>query len=138
MCCRHLTIGKISMNRPNRSPLLSEADTGLASEGRCCGFDYDLQLPRSEATDLAAIFKALANPVRLQILDILSRHSGEVCVCDIESHFDLSQPTISHHLRVLRKAGVLGSEQRGLWVYYYVRPQTLAPLQTLLDRLKQV
>ena len=90
------------------------------------------QLTAESAERLAVVVKALGHPVRLQIMDILS---GQVCVCDIEDHFTLSQPTISHHLKVLRKAGLIDSEKRGLWVYYYVLPEALAPLQALLDNL---
>ena len=74
-------------------------------------------------------------PVRVQMLYILSRYAGEVCVCDIESQFKLSQPTISHHLGVLRKAGLLESEQRGLWVFYYVRPAALEQLRGWLEAI---
>lgn len=81
------------------------------------------------AENLAQLFKAISSPVRVQILDILSRHAGEVCVCDIESQFTLSQPTISHHLGVLRKAGLVQSEQRGLWAFYFVRPAALEQVQ---------
>ena len=60
---------------------------------------------------------------------MLSRYGGQACVCDVENLFDLSQPTISHHLKVLRKAGLIDSEQRGLWRYYFVRPAALRELQ---------
>lgn len=87
------------------------------------------------AENLAQLFKAISSPVRVQILDILSRHAGEVCVCDIESQFTLSQPTISHHLGVLRKAGLVQSEQRGLWAFYFVRPAALEQVQGWLEGL---
>ena len=77
----------------------------------------------------AEFFRVLGHPVRVQIVDLLSRYAGQACVCDIEGQFDLSQPTISHHLRTLREAGILGVEQRGLWAYYYVIPGALEPLQ---------
>lgn len=89
------------------------------------------------AAALAAAFKAIGHPVRLQILDILSRQPGQVCVCDIESQFDLSQPTISHHLRVLRKAGLVDSEQRGRWSYYFVCEEGLAPLRAFLTAISR-
>ncbi|MEZ4831437.1 MAG: metalloregulator ArsR/SmtB family transcription factor [Caldilineaceae bacterium] len=87
----------------------------------CCGPILPLQLTDDAAGELSTVFKALANPVRLQMLDILNRRAGEVCVCDIEGHFDLSQPTISHHLRALRQAGLVDAEQRGTWIYYRAR-----------------
>ena len=97
--------------------------------------DVTLRLSSAEAETLAATLKALGQPVRVQIVDLLSRYGGQVCVCDIERHFSLAQPTISHHLKVLREAGLLEAEQRGLWVYYRVRPDALLPLRHLLDHL---
>jgi ArsR family transcriptional regulator len=94
-----------------------------------------LRLSSAEAESLAATLKALGHPVRLQIVDLLSRYSGQVCVCDLEQHFSLAQPTISHHLKVLREAGLVDSEQRGLWVYYRVVPDALIPLRRLWDQL---
>ncbi|MEV0296052.1 metalloregulator ArsR/SmtB family transcription factor [Nocardia sp. NPDC050710] len=85
------------------------------------------------ATELAAVFKALSDPVRLRLLSLVASHTGqEACVCDISAGFDVSQPTISHHLKVLREAGLLSSERRGSWVYYRVEPAALQQLSTLL------
>jgi ArsR family transcriptional regulator, arsenate/arsenite/antimonite-responsive transcriptional repressor len=98
----------------------------------CCSPMQPLRLNDAAAEELATVFKAIANPVRLQMLDILSRQDGQVCVCDIEGYFDLSQPTISHHLRVMRQAGLLDTEQRGTWVYYFVRPEKMEMLRTFL------
>lgn len=98
----------------------------------CCGPLPGLRWSMEEAERLAGMLKALAHPVRLQIVEILSRLGGQVCVCDIESQFDLSQPTISHHLKVLRQAGLIDAQQRGVWVYYTTRPAALAQLQTIL------
>lgn len=95
----------------------------------------ELRLSAEAAERLAGLSKALGHPVRVQIVEMLGRYEGEVCVCDIERHFDLTQPTISHHLRVLREAGIIDGEQRGLWVYYRVRPGTLDPLRDLLGLL---
>jgi ArsR family transcriptional regulator len=92
----------------------------------------DLRLSPDDAAHMAARFKALGHPVRVQIVDILSRYGGEVCVCDIERQFLLSQPTISHHLKVLREAGLVEAEQRGLWVYYHVLPRGVEALRDLL------
>jgi ArsR family transcriptional regulator, arsenate/arsenite/antimonite-responsive transcriptional repressor len=60
---------------------------------------------------------------------------GQVCVCDLEAHFDLTQPTISHHLKVLRQAGIISGEQRGVWIYYATRPEAVAQLGSLLGDL---
>ena len=98
----------------------------------CCDELPALRLTSDEAQQLAHMFKALGHPVRLQIVDILSRFGGKVCVCDIESQFDLTQPTISHHLKALREAGVVDYEMRGLWAYYAVRPAQLQRLRALV------
>lgn len=83
-------------------------------------------LTPEQAVDLAAVFKALADPVRLQLFSLIASHSGgEACVCDISPAVDVSQPTISHHLKVLRTAGLLESERRSSWVYYRVVPAAL-------------
>ncbi len=91
-------------------------------------------LTAEAATELAGVFKALSDPVRLRLLSaIASRDGGEACVCDLSAGIDLTQPTISHHLKVLREAGLLSSERRGTWVYYRVEPAALAQLSRLLD-----
>lgn len=95
--------------------------------------DIALRFDPDRAAQVAAQFKALGHPIRLQIVDILSRYGGEVCVCDIERLFALTQPTISHHLKVLRDAGLVEADQRGLWVYYHITPAGLAALQGLLN-----
>ncbi len=102
------------------------ADSGT---GGCCAPGPVIGMAVESAETLAHLFKAISSPVRVQMLDILSRYAGEVCVCDIENQFDLSQPTISHHLGVLRKAGLIESEQRGLWAFYFVRPAALEQLR---------
>src|SRR6476660_5754724 len=71
--------------------------------------------------------------VRLQLVDVLRRHAGKVCVCELVPLFDLSQPTVSHHLKVLRQAGIVGSEREGLWAYYYVVPGALEGLADWLS-----
>ncbi|GAA1462939.1 metalloregulator ArsR/SmtB family transcription factor [Williamsia maris] len=86
------------------------------------------------AAGLARMFKALGDPVRLRLLSLVSGHEGgEACVCDISGSFDLSQPTISHHLKVLREAGLLESERRGTWVYHRVAPAAVAQLAYVLQ-----
>ena len=83
---------------------------------------------------MAAKFKALADPVRLQLLSMVASHAGgEACVCDISSGVGVSQPTVSHHLKVLRDAGLLTSQRRASWVYYTVVPETLTALSALLQ-----
>jgi ArsR family transcriptional regulator len=73
-----------------------------------------------DAERLATIARALGDPVRLQIVDVLHHYPGAVCVCELNDLFDLSQSTVSHHLKVLRDAGIVDSEKRGLWNFYYV------------------
>jgi ArsR family transcriptional regulator len=106
-----------------------------AGDAACCGTTgaFNLVLSEVDAEQLANIFKALGNPVRLQIVELLSRCAGQVCVCDIEDQFNLSQPTISHHLKVLRQAQIIGGEQQGLWVHYFVRMETLETLRSIID-----
>jgi DNA-binding transcriptional ArsR family regulator len=80
------------------------------------------EVAHDQAVRMAKVAKAIGVPVRLQLVDVLRKHAGTVCVCELVPLFDLSQPTISHHLKVLREAGLVGSERRGLWAYYYVIP----------------
>ena len=86
------------------------------------------------AAGLALVFKALGDPVRLRLVSLIgARQSGEVCVCDLTSAFALTQPTISHHLKVLREAGLIDSERRGTWVYYRLVPAALERMAELLS-----
>ncbi len=90
-------------------------------------------LSESHAVELASVFKALSDPVRLRLLStIASRESQEACVCDLSAGIELTQPTISHHLKVLREAGLLDSERRASWVYYRVVPEALQRLSEVL------
>jgi ArsR family transcriptional regulator len=100
----------------------------------CCSPITESSLDTEQAADLARMFKALGDPVRLRILSrITSAAEGEICVCDITSgDFDVSGPTISHHLRVLREAGLIEGERRGTWVYYRPVPDAIKQLGTLL------
>jgi ArsR family transcriptional regulator len=88
---------------------------------------------RTHAVRMAAIAKALGDPIRLQLVDVLRRHAGKVCVCELVPLFDVSQPTLSHHLKTLREAGIVDSERRGLWAYYYVVPDALKELTAWLS-----
>ena len=103
----------------------------LAGEPCCAPVAYP-EVGREAAVDLARIAKALADPVRVQLVDVLRAHAGEVCVCELVPLFDLGQPTVSHHLKVLRDAGIVGSVRRGLWAYYYVLPDALKELSRWL------
>jgi ArsR family transcriptional regulator len=91
----------------------------------CCEPVAYPEVDRAAAGRMAEIAKALGDPIRMQLVDVLRKHAGEVCVCELVPLFDLSQPTVSHHLKVLRDAGIVGSERRGLWAYYYVNPESL-------------
>ena len=85
------------------------------------------------AAGLAQVFKALGDPVRLRLVSLIGAHQGgEVCVCDLTTAFELTQPTISHHLKVLREAGIITSERRGTWVYYRLEPAALERMAALL------
>ena len=86
-----------------------------------------------QAERMATIAKALGDPIRLQLVDVLRKHAGKICVCELVPLFDLSQPTVSHHLKKLREAGIVGSERRGLWAYYYVIPDSLEEFSTWLS-----
>src|SRR5262245_50328320 len=95
----------------------------------CCGPDVDALEPEA-AGDLASVFKALADPTRVAIVSRLA--SGEqCCVCDLTAVFELSQPTVSHHLRILREAGLVDAERRGTFAYYWLVPQAIERLQAV-------
>jgi ArsR family transcriptional regulator len=104
-----------------------------AAGERCCEPVVYPDVEREGAVRMAAVAKALGDPVRLQLVDVLRKHAGKVCVCELVPLFDLSQPTVSHHLGVLREAGIVGSERRGLWAYYYVTPDALEELSAWLS-----
>ena len=99
----------------------------------CCEPVVYPDVDRDQAVRVASIAKALADPVRLQLVDVLRKHAGKVCVCELVPLFELSQPTVSHHLKVLRDAGIVGSERQGLWAYYYVIPDGLEELSAWLS-----
>lgn len=96
---------------------------------RCCEPGAKPTLDSRAARQLAGDLHVLAHPVRLQLLDVLARNAGKVCVCDLEAGVPVKQPTVSHHLGLLREAGLVESERRGLWAYYFVRPHALAELR---------
>ena len=99
----------------------------------CCQPVVYPDVERTQAQRMATIAKALADPIRVQLVDVLRQHAGKVCVCELVPLFDLSQPTVSHHLKVLREAGIVDSERVGLWAYYYVLPDALEELSAWLS-----
>ncbi|WP_347403585.1 metalloregulator ArsR/SmtB family transcription factor [Solwaraspora sp. WMMD406] len=104
-------------------------------DGARAGWDTPLlsaALPVEAAGGFARAFKALSDPVRLRLLSLIASAPAEVCVCDLTTAFDLTGPTISHHLRVLREAGLVDCERRGTWVYYWPCPQAIGRLSVLL------
>ncbi|MGV9674608.1 ArsR/SmtB family transcription factor [Nocardia sp. NPDC003482] len=107
---------------------MSKSDLPSPSVATGCAATPGVRPPLTAeaAIELAAVFKALADPVRLRLLSaIAARADGEACVCDVSAGIDVSQPTVSHHLKVLREAGLLTSERRASWVYYRVVPEVL-------------
>jgi ArsR family transcriptional regulator len=103
---------------------------------RCCAPPTTTRIKPAAALHYAQIFKALADATRLEILGLLAAASGPRCVCELEAGFDLKQPTISHHLRVLREAGLVRAERRGLWVYYSVERGRLREAMGLVHALE--
>ena len=99
----------------------------------CCEPVVYPDVSGAQAQRMAEIAKALGDPVRVQLVDVLRKHAGRVCVCELVPLFELSQPTVSHHLKVLRDAGLVGSERSGLWAYYYVIPEALEELAAWLS-----
>ncbi len=99
----------------------------------CCEPVVYPEVQREQAVRMAAVAKALGDPIRLQLVDVLRQHAGKVCVCELVPLFDVAQPTLSHHLGKLRAAGIVDSERQGLWAYYYVIPDALEELSTWLS-----
>ena len=110
-------------------PLVETASPGLP----CCAPITGAAMSASEATELAAVLKAVADPARLRLLSLIQAHEGgEACVCDLTGPVGLSQPTVSHHLKVLFDAGLVSREKRGAWAYYRAVPARLADLAAAL------
>jgi ArsR family transcriptional regulator len=104
----------------------------------CCQPLTKQPLTPEQAESIAPLLKALADPVRLRLLSLVASHQdGEACVCDLNDAFELSQPTISHHLKVLHELGLLDRSKRGVWVYYRIRPAALAGLGGLIGSLSE-
>ena len=109
------------------------ADESSAVAGECSIPLVREPVAEAAAAGLAQVFRALGDPVRLRLVSLIGAHQGgEACVCDLTTAFDLTQPTISHHLKVLREAGIIDSERRGTWVYYRLVPTALERMAALL------
>lgn len=105
----------------------------LDDPAACCSPLTQEPLSAAQAEQIAPMLKALADPVRLRLLSLIASHGdGEACVCDLNDAFELSQPTISHHLKVLHEGGLIDRSKRGVWVYYAVKPSVLTSLSALL------
>ncbi len=103
---------------------------------RCCDTDANPSMTMAEATRATADLEILGHPVRMQLLDVLSRKEGTVCVCDLEAAVPVKQPTVSHHLRLLREAGLIQSEKQGLYAYYRINREALDGLRNrITERL---
>jgi ArsR family transcriptional regulator, arsenate/arsenite/antimonite-responsive transcriptional repressor len=113
--------------------LLLEPKRKRAAGERCCDPVAYPDVDRYEAQHMASIAKALGDPIRLALVDVLRKHAGKVCVCELVPLFDIAQPTLSHHLKKLRDAGIVDCERRGLWAYYYVVPDALKELSAWLS-----
>jgi ArsR family transcriptional regulator len=112
----------------------STRDVGLTQTELCCEPLSSGALSEDDAAELASILKALADPVRLRVVSIIAAsESGEVCTCDLPELLDRSQPTVSHHLTQLVKAGIVEREQRGKWAWFRLRPQRLNALGLFLN-----
>ena len=98
----------------------------------CCEPVAYPEIEREQAERMAVVAKALGDPVRMQLVDVLRKHAGKVCVYELIPLFDVQQSTLSHHLKKLRDAGIVDSERRGLWAYYYVKPEALRELTAWL------
>jgi ArsR family transcriptional regulator, arsenate/arsenite/antimonite-responsive transcriptional repressor len=96
---------------------------------RCCDGDVVPHIGDDEAQQTSDELSLLANPIRLQILSMLGRSAGDVCVCDLEAALPVKQPTVSHHLRILREAGLIDCERRGLWAHYFLKRDALTALR---------
>jgi ArsR family transcriptional regulator, arsenate/arsenite/antimonite-responsive transcriptional repressor len=100
----------------------------------CCTPLVAEPVSATEAEQMSVLFKAIADPVRLRLVSLIASHEGgEACVCELTGAFELTGPTISHHLKTLRESGLIGSERRGTWVYYWINPGVLARMSALLS-----
>ncbi|WBQ05126.1 ArsR/SmtB family transcription factor [Kribbella sp. CA-293567] len=111
---------------------MSKQDLPVGRGGGCCAPISVSPLDEAAAVEGAAVLKALSDPIRLRLMSIIASADDEVCVCDITPYFAVSGPTISHHLRVLREAGLVDCERRGTWVYYWPLPDRMQWISALL------
>ena len=112
----------MSNQPPDQGRILVE----LADPAGCCSPLVREPLSSGQAVELSRVFKSMGDPVRLRLLSLIASHEGgEACVCDLTEVFDLTGPTISHHLKVLREAGLIVGERRGTWIFYRVLPDAL-------------
>ncbi|HEX5970000.1 MAG TPA: metalloregulator ArsR/SmtB family transcription factor [Intrasporangium sp.] len=114
------------------TPVSSRSPATPPSAAACCAPLVEGALTQDQAETLAPLLKALADPVRLRLMSMLASRDDEVCVCDLNDAFDLSQPTISHHLKVLHQAGLIDRDKRGVWVYYRARLDALSSLASVI------
>jgi ArsR family transcriptional regulator len=106
----------------------------MSDEFACCTPLAREPLSADQAAQVAPMLKALADPVRLRLMSmVMSREGAEACACELLPAFELSQPTISHHLKVLHESGLVERDKRGVWVYYRARPEAIAALGSLFD-----
>lgn len=109
--------------------MIELTDVPTNATAGCCEPTLAPRIDTDAAQRLSADLTTLAHPIRLQILDMLAQSDGHVCVCDLESALPVKQPTVSHHLKLLREAGLIDCERRGLWAYYFVRREAMAALR---------
>lgn len=106
--------------------------TELTERSGCCAPLLNPRISAAAAQALSDELGLIGHPIRLQILDLLAQHESQVCVCDLEAALPVKQPTVSHHLRLLRTAGLIDCERRGLWAYYFIRREAVAALRSRL------
>jgi ArsR family transcriptional regulator len=102
---------------------------------RCCATTLNGAASSADAIAIVDQLKAVAHPVRWRMLELMSMQDDGMCVCDLEAQFDLSQPTISHHLRLMREAGIVVTDQRGTWIYYSVAPEAMQQLASTFAQM---
>ncbi|KAB8333752.1 winged helix-turn-helix transcriptional regulator [Scytonema tolypothrichoides VB-61278] len=110
--------------------MIELAEAATTTTTGCCAPDLAPRLDTEAAQRLGADLSILGHPIRLQILDMLAQSDGHVCVCDLEGALPVKQPTVSHHLKLLREAGLIDCERKGLWAYYFVKREAMAALRT--------
>ena len=129
---RSVSVQNGAMNQVN---MINRQTAPLSSTAAGIAPKFVPTLSEDDAVVQARLLKALADPTRLRILSLLSRYEGEVCVFEIVESFTLEQPTISHHLRILRDAGLVDCRKKGLWAYYYVRREALSRAREVIEGL---